>query len=241
MKRLLVCLAALPLVLSGCWTVRETAIPDVSVGKLPEGREVRVQVAGFDAVVTSYLPVYGYATVSTWDNSWYGWHGRRRYGGFRTETVSTTDFVPQVASTSAYRDRAADALEKGGCILQAAEPKYRVEVRFDGPFGEDGDGWAKFGWMVGTLFTANFEAQTWSAKLKIHDCKSGKLLHEKDFSQRYEVVVWGPIPIFSPGSSEKTSNGYMQHVCLSTLTDLAVADALAYLGQQGFQLSRFSR
>lgn len=231
MKKTTICLLAMPLLLAGCWTVRETDFPEVASGKLSSGSEIRVQLAGFDATVTSYLPVYGYATVSTWDNSWYGWHGRRHYGGFRTETVSTTDFVPQVARTSAYRDRAADALEKGGCILQAAEPKYRIEVRFDGPFGEDGDGWAKFGWMVCTIFTANYDAQTWTAKLKIHDCTSGKLLYEKDFSQHYEAVVWGPIPIFSPGSSEKTSNGYMQHFCLSALTDRAVADALAYLGR----------
>ena len=231
MKRQLVCLAALPLVLAGCWTVRETAIPDVPVGKLPAGREVRVQVAGFDAAVTSYLPVYGYATVSTWDSARYGWHGCRRHGGFRTETVSTTEFVPQVASTAAYRDRAADALEKGGCILQAAEPTYRIEVRFEGPFDEDGDGWAKFGWMVCTIFTANYDAQIWTAKLKIHDCKTGKLVYANEFSQRYETVVWGPIPIFSPGCSEKTAASYMQNFCLTALTDRTVADALDYLGK----------
>lgn len=229
MKKLVACLTALPLILVGCWTVRESERPDVSLGKLPEGRVMRVQLAGFDAMVTSYLPAYGYSTVTCWGDSWGGWRGRRRQAGFGMTTVSTTEFVPQVAKTSAYRDRAADALERAGCILQAAEPERRIEVRFDGPFDEDGDGWAKFGWMACTVFTANFDAQTWTAKLKIHDCKTGRLLYENDFSQRYEAVVWGPIPIFSPGSSEKTSSGYMQHVCLTSLTDQAVADALDQL------------
>ena len=228
MKSAIACAVALPLTLAGCWTVRETEFPNVAAVKLPPGRELRVQLAGFDATVTSYLPVYGYATVTGWDSSWYG---RRRYGGLRTTTVSTTEFVPQVAKSSAYRDRAADALEKGGCILQAAEPKYRVEVRFEGPFGEDGDGWAKFGWMVCTIFTADYDAQNWTAKLKIHDCQTGKLLHENDFTQRYETVVWGPIPIFSPGGSEKTSGSHMQNFCLTALTDRAVADALDFLGK----------
>lgn len=220
--------AVLSLVLSGCWTVRETERPAVTAGKLPAGREARVQLAGFDAVVTSYLPVYGYTTVSGWGDAWYG---RRRYGGYRTTTVATTEFIPQVAKTSVYRDRAADALERGGCLLQAAEPRYRVEVRFDGPFDEDGDGWAKFGWMVCTIFTANYDAQSWTAKLKIYDTKTGRLLHERDFAQRYETVVWGPVPIFSPGGSEKTSYGYMQNFCLTSLTDQAVAEALGFLGR----------
>lgn len=214
--------------LAGCWTVRETEFPAVAEGKLPPGKEVRVQLAGFDAAVTSYLPVYGYETVSGWGGPWYG---RRRYGGYRMETVSTTTFVPQVSKTSAYRNLAADALEKGGCILQAAEPTYRIEVRFEGPFDEDGDGWAKFGWMVCTIFTANYDAQTWTAKLKIHDCKTGKLVYANEFSQRYETVVWGPIPIFSPGCSEKTAASYMQNFCLTALTDRTVADALDYLGK----------
>ena len=214
--------------LAGCWTVRETEYPSVAEGKLPTGKEVRVQLVGFDATVTSYLPVYGYTTVADWDGPRYG---RHRYGVCRTTTVSTTDYIPQVSPTSAYRDRAVDALEKGGCVLQTAEPTYRIEVRFAGPFERSDDCWAKLGWMVCTIFTANYDAQAWTAKLKIHDGKSGRLLYENDFFQRYETLVWGPIPIFSPGCSEKTSAGYMQNFCLTALTDLAVADALDFLGK----------
>ena len=214
--------------LCGCWTVRQTPWPECAARALQDGRELRVQLAGFDATVTSYLPVHGYATVSGWADPWFGGR-RRRYGGYYSTTVSTTEFVPHVAKTSAYLNRATDAFEKCGCILQTTNPQYRVEVRFEGPYGEDGDGWAKFGWMLCTIFTADYDAQNWTAKLKIYDAPSGRLVCERDLAQRYEAVVWGPIPIFSPGSSDQTSDGFMQNWCLTALTDRAVAEAMECL------------
>ena len=214
--------------LCGCWTVRQTPWPESAAKALQGGRELRVQLAGFDATVTSYLPVHGYTTVSGWSDPWYGGR-RRRYGGYYSTTVSTTEFIPHVAKTSAYLNRATDAFEKCGCILQTTNPQYRVEVRFEGPYGEDGDGWAKFGWMLCTIFTADFDAQNWTAKLKIYDAPSGRLVFERSLSQRYEAVVWGPIPIFSPGCSDQTSGGFMQNWCLTALTDQAVAEAMECL------------
>ena len=49
---------------SGCWTIRETDHPVIEVAALPAGREPHVQVAGFEATVTSYDVAYGYATVT---------------------------------------------------------------------------------------------------------------------------------------------------------------------------------
>ena len=215
--------------LSGCLTVRETEYPPVADVHLPEGRECRVQLAGFEATVTTYTPVYGYETITEFGGPWYGPHGRRR-SGWNTTTVSTTEFIPQTCRTSEYLDRATDAFERGGCILQTTDPQYRVEVRFDGPYLSAGDGWATAGWMLLTIFTADYGAQCWNAKLKIHDAKSGRLLHEQNYSQRYEVVTWGPIPIFSPAFNEKTSWNLMKNWCLSALKDLVTADALRFLG-----------
>ena len=211
--------------LVGCWTVREPVAPDVAAVRLPEGKALRVQVAGFDSTVTSYVPTYGYATVTDFGPHYYG--RRRHYWG--TTTMSTTEFVPKTESTSYFRNRATDALEHAGCILQTTDPQFRVEVRFEGPFDEPDDGWAEAGWMLCTLFTADFGAQNWAAKLKIHDVKTGKLVYEKDFEQRYEAVVWGPIPFFSPLGSNATSSNTMQRWCLTALTDVAVADALGIL------------
>jgi len=221
---LLCCLCA------GCWTVREPVAPDVQVKHLPAGKEIRVQLAGFDALVTTYVSVFGYATISRMEDPrpcGYAW--QHCNSGFGTTTVSTTEFVPKTVSTAVYRDKATDLLEHAGCVLQTADPQYRVEVRFDGPTDEPGDSWAMAGWSIFTLLTADYGAQDWTAKLKIHDVKTGKLVYEKDRLQRYEAVVWGPIPFFSPLGSDRTSNPVMQDWCLDKLTEVTVADALEFL------------
>lgn len=221
------------LLLGGCFTVRETPYPELKMPTIPSGKDVRVQLVGFDAIFTSYVPTYGYATVTGFDDRYWG---RGRYGrsGFYSTTVSTTEFIPHVENSAVFRNRATDLMEHGGCILQTTAPQYRVEVRFDGPFTEPGDGWAEAGWMLFTLLTADFDAQAWSAKLKVYDVQTGRLLFERDRVQRYEAVVWGPIPIFSPLSCEKTSSGAMKMWCLTALTDATVADALGFLsGEAG--------
>ena len=214
--------------LAGCWTVREADLPKAEVPSLPKGKELKVQVAGFDATVTTYEAAYGYATVSGFGGPYYDCRGCY-CGGFGTAMCSTTEFIPRTESTPVYRNRATDALERAGCIVQATDPRYRVEVRFDGPFFESGDGWAAAGWLVCTLFTADFAAQDWTAKVKIHDLTSGKLIHEKDLCVRDEAVVWGPIPIFSPSCSPRTSSSVLKDNCLSALTDLAVSEAVSFL------------
>ena len=221
------CLIALT-VLSGCWTVRETPPPQAIVAKVPEGKNLTVQIAGFDAMVTTYEAAYGYTTVSGF-GPYYDYRGRYRGSAYGTTTYSTTEYIPHTESTPVYRDRATDALERAGCIVQAKDPQYRIEVRFDGPFTESGDCWATAGWLICTIFTADFGAQDWTAKLKIHDLLSGKLIHEKDLMVRDEAVVWGPIPIFSPACSERTSGSVLTDNCLRSLTDLAVAEAVSFL------------
>ena len=217
------------LCLSGCWTVREADHPVIEVNKLPEGRDVRVQVAGFDATVITYETAHGYTTVTGFTPGYYDRHGYYRGGGIGMTTYQTTEFIPHAEATSVYRDRATDALERAGCVLQTKDPQYRVEVRFEGPFFESGDIWAAAGWMICTIFTANYDALTWSAKLKIHDMKTGKLVHERVFTERDEAVVWGPIPIFSPACSSRNSASVMTDICLTALTDRTVAEAVSFL------------
>ena len=226
------CHSAVLLCLAGCWTVREADHPAIEVARLPEGRDVRVQVAGFDATVTTYEAAYGYTTVTGFAPGYYDRHGHYRGGGLRTATYSTTEYIPRTEATSVYRNRATDALESAGCIVQTQDPQYRVEVRFEGPFSESGDGWAAAGWLFCTVFTADYGAADWSAKLKIHDMKTGKMIHEKDFTERDEAVVWGPIPIFSPASGSRNSASTMKDICLTALTDRAVAEAVSFLSKR---------
>ena len=227
-RAVFVCSLAAAVFITGCWTVREAARPVVSEAKLPAGKELKVQVAGFDMTVTTYETAYGYTTVSGFGGPYYGPHGRYR-SGFGTTTYSTTEYVPHTESTPVYRNRATDALERAGCIVQAKDPKYRIEVRFDGPYTESGDAWATAGWLICTVFTADYGAQNWMAKVKVHDLTTGKLLHEKDLTVRDEAVVWGPIPIFSPSFATRTSGNVMKGNCLMALTDLAIADAVLFL------------
>ena len=222
MKRLL----PLVVLISGCWTVKETEHPLVAVAALPEGRDLRIQVAGFDATYTTYDAAYGYTTVMGYD----AWCGRRGwYGGWRPVTYSSATYVPRTEATSVYRDRAADTLERAGCILKTKDPQYQVEVRFSGPLAESGDGWRTFGWMLCTIFTADWGGATWNAQLRVHDLKSGKLIMSRDLSERDEAVVWGPIPFFSPAGSDRNSAQTMKNLCLTALTDRAVAEALNFL------------
>ena len=215
---------------AGCVSFNETVYPDVAVPQLPAGKEIKVQVSGFDAVITSYVPVYGYSTVYGGDY-WYGPRGHW-YGGPCATTVATETYIPQASPTSAFRDRATETLEKCGVILRAADPEYRIEVTFSGPYISDGEYAEMLAWNILTLLTADYAAQTWTAKLKIYACASGKMLFSKEYSQNYEVTVWGPIPIFCPGASSKTKYNAIQSWCLTALTDLSVADAVGFLTKQ---------
>ena len=225
-KALFVLLLALAVGLSGCISFNETVYPAVNIPALPPGKEIRLQLVGFDAMITSYIPVYGYSTVVGGD-CWYGPHGR--YCGPYSTTCVTETYIPQLSPTAAFRDRATEILEKCGFILKAIDPQYRVEVNFSGPFELESDTYVSLAWNLLTLLTADYAAQMWQAKLKIYDTSSNRLLHTRDFAQRYEVTVWGPIPIFSPGASSKTKFNSIQSWCLTALTDQALAEAVAFI------------
>ena len=84
-------------------------------------------------------------------------------------------------------------------------------------------------WMLLSVLSADYSVQTWSATMKIYDNKTGRLAFHHDYSQRYEVTVWGPLPILSPSGSSKGTFGAMQSWCLNALTDRAMADAASFL------------
>lgn len=220
-------LVAFCLFLAGCFTVSETEYPQVAVSKLPAGKDIRVQLAGFDASVTTYAAVFGYETVMV-RHPGYGW----RHGYYYPATVSTTSYVPQVSATKAFIDRATDLLEKGGFVLQTTDPQYRVEVRFDGPYSDNAAIGKAVAWGVLTLLTADYTERSWSARLKIYDVKTGKVIFSNEYEQPYEVLVWGPIPIFSPAGSSKNDSNVMQSWALTALTDRAIADVSSFLCRQ---------
>lgn len=216
-------LAFISSLLAGCFTISETQFPDVVNTSVATNKNINVQLSGFEATVTTYIPVYGYETIYT---STPGCHRRRH---FHATTVSTETYIPQVNKTSAYIDRAMDILEKSGFTLQTTTPQYRIDVTFSGPFVSAGESASSAAWILLSCFTADYGVQTWSARLKIYEISTGKVCLYNDYSQKYESLVWGPIPLFSIAGSDKSNYSYMQSWCLTALTDRVMADATTFL------------
>ena len=85
--------------------------------------------------------------------------------------------------------------------------------------------------MLCSVLSAEYATQTWTAKLRVYDAKSGRVLLTKDYSQKYEDCVWSPLFFIGlAGCTENTYN-FMQSWCLTALTDRTVADATAFLAQ----------
>lgn len=212
--------------LAGCFTVSESPYPETALSRLPEGKEVAVAVQGFEASLVEYYTAYGTSTAF-----YPGYFGRCGwYHPGYTATYVTTEQIPQLCPTDAFRQRAQDRLEQAGFIVKAPTSDYLVDVRFTGPvYGSDG--WRAL-WVIGTLFTCDDCEVTWNAQLRIHDNRNGHLLLSQDYAQSYHVRCFSPIPIFGPLSYDRTDGNFTQCWCLNALTDRATADASAFLSAQ---------
>lgn len=224
---------ALPLLaLSGCFTLKQTEMPQVQMTHAPQGRDVKIAVAGFAATITDYIPVYGYQTMYVDHGPHPGPHGRHWYGGGHYETVSTETVVPQAHATDVFVRRALTHLEDAGFLARAPQPDYTVEVTFGGPFVTGDERAVELAWMFCSIFSAEYATQTWTAKLRIYDAKGGRVLLSRDYSQKYEDCEWSPLFFIGlAGCTENTFN-FMQSWCLTALTDRTIADASAFLAQQ---------
>lgn len=223
MKRIVPALMAV--LAAGCFTLRETPYPETAMTALPEGKELSVQLKGFKAMVTEYVPVYGYDTV------WVEGYPRGRYGWVpgHYRTVTSSAYIPQTSESEVFVQRAKTHAESAGFTTMAQQPDYVVEVTFGGPFVTDDERGVAALWMLLSVLSADYSVQTWTAQLKIYDNKTGKLVFRHDYSQRYEVTVWGPLPILSPAGSSKNTFNAMQSWCLTALTDRVMADVAAFL------------
>ena len=219
------------LLLAGCFTVRQTEMPVSQMTRAPEGRDVKVALSGFAALLTEYIPVYGYETVYV-DHGWHGRRGRRGgwYGG-HFETATSETLIPQTRANEAFRLRAQSILEENGFLLRAAPADYTVDVTFAGPFVSSSETAAEWAWMLCSILTTEYSVQTWTAKLKVYDNKTGRVIFHEDYSQKYEDLVFSPLFFIGlSGYTENTYN-YMQNWCLTALTDRAMAAATAYMAR----------
>lgn len=229
---ILTCAAAF----AGCFTVHHSEFPEVEMTRLPEDHEVRVALSGFEATVTSYLPVNTQTTVWNDGPRYYHRHGRHTaYYGPQTETWTSTTYIPQVHEDDTYIKFATDTLEGAGCVIATTNIDYVIDVAFSGPFISNTDRAVEAMWIVFSLLSADYSAQVWNARLKIRDGESGKVLLMKDYSQKCSAAVWGPIPIFSPLSASDTGDAALQAWSLSALTSRTMADATAFIANESRQ------
>ena len=137
--------------------------------------------------------------------------------------------MPETGITPAYAEKAQDAFESAGFVLGQTNAQYIVDVKFSGPIITDGNRMAEAATVLLSLLTADYTCETWTARLKITEVATGKVLLLKNYAQEYYATVWGPIPIFSPFSAEAAESSYAKSWSLSALTERAVADATAFL------------
>ena len=217
------------LLLAGCFTLKQTEQPSFSLARAPEGRDVKVAVAGFAATVTDYVPVFGTQTVYVDRGPYVGRRGGRIWGGGRYETVTSETLVPQTRASDAYLRRAQTRLEDAGFLVRAPQPDYTVEVAFEGPFVRDDERAVACAWMFLSVLSAEYATQTWTATLRVYDAKTGRVLFAREGEQKYEHCVWSPLFFVGlSGCTENTFN-FMQNWCLAALTDRMVAEAAAFL------------
>ncbi len=221
--------------LAGCFTIRQTEMPETHMTRAPEGRDVKVALSGFQAMLTEYIPIYGYETVYV-DHGWYGRrgrHGRRGgwYGG-HFETATTETLIPRTRANEAFMLRARAALEENGFLLRATPADYTVDVTFAGPFVTSSESAAEWAWMLCSVLTTEYSVQTWTAKLNVYDNKTGRVIHHEDFQQKYEDLVFSPLFFVGLAGYGENTYSHMQCWCLTALTDRAMESATAVLSRR---------
>ena len=220
----------LPLLMAaGCFTLQETEFPETHVASAPQGKDVKVALSGFSATITDYVPVYGYETAIVSDGPYRGRHGRYYGGGLRMGTVTTETLIPTMHSTDEFLRRAQTTFEDAGYLVRASPADFTVEVNFSGPFVTEGEMFAHVCWNILSLLSGDYDTQTWTAKLRIYDNSTGRIAYHRDFKQKYSVTAWSPLPIIGLAGYSKNRFNAMQSWCLTALTDMAVADASAFL------------
>lgn len=220
---------AFALALGGCFTMHETKPVQVQLTDAPKGSDVKVSLSGFEATVTEYTSIYGYQTYYVDGGPAWGRHGRRGWYGGHYETATTETLIPKVSKTGMFFQRAKNMLEDRGFLLRVSPADYNVDVTFEGPFVSDDERSVEWAWMLCSILSAEYSVQNWNARLRIYDNKTGRVVFTRDYSQKYDNVVWSPLFFIGLSGYTRNSYNYMQSWCLTALTDRAMADATAFL------------
>ena len=230
MKKIhLVFACACALALSGCFTWHETAPVQVQMSQAPKDREIKLALSGFAATITEYVPVYGYQSYYVDGGPAWGRHGRRGWYPGHYETARTETLIPKIEKTEVFLRRAQNILEDNGFLLRAVPADYNVDVTFEGPFVSDDELSVEYAWMFCSVLSAEYSVQNWTAKLRIYDNKTGRVVFAREYAQKYDNVVWSPLFFIGLAGYTRNTYNYMQSWCLTALTDRTMADATAFL------------
>ncbi len=224
MKR--IALVMLPLFCAGCLAFNQTEFPKVAVTAAAGAAEkLTLAVNGFETAVTEVETIESFSSVYV-----PGYYGRHHYRPGYYELVPSVAYVSQSRVTDVFLKRARERFEDAGYSVStgAAVPDYAIEVSFAGPIVSNGDVWSSVAWNLFTVFLFDYTGVEWTAKLRIRDNKTGKVVLSHEYQQRYEAHAAGLIPLFSIASCDETRAQYAQFWCLGALTDRAVADATAF-------------
>lgn len=214
-------------VLSGCWTVSETEFPQVSTTPAPSGKSVVVKLANFRTGVYNYKLVEGHETMQgAADPSTVKRDFQQSY------VDSSMSWMLQSSASGSLVSRAMTELMRQGYTINPDAAKYQIELAFEVPVLPEHDVLRQWGYYLCTIFTAENTKVTWSAKLQVRNAETDENLFEKRYTQEYEVMSWGPLPLLSPCFSLKTSVCYVNSWALTALTDLAIADASAFISNR---------
>ena len=213
--------------LSGCWTISETEYPTVSVAPTPAGKSITVKLANFRTGVYDYKMVEGHETMEGQANA------EDVKKDFQQAYVdSSMSWMLQSSASGALVSRTMTELRRQGYVIDPKNAKYLIEVAFSGPVLPEYDVLRQWGYYLCTLFTAENTKVTWSAELHVRNAATDESLFNKSYTQEYEIMTWGPLPLFSPCFSLKTSVTHANCWALTALTDSAIADASAFIAKR---------
>lgn len=219
--------SALAVVLSGCWTVSETEFPSASTTPAPAGKAISVKFANFRTGVYEYKAVEGHETMQ----------GAADVNDVKKEfqqsyVDSSMNWMLHNSASGSLVSRAMVELTRQGYVIDPKKAKYQVEIAFKGPELPEHDVLRQWGYYLCSLFTAENTKVTWSAVMQVRNAATDELLYSKDYTQEYEIMTWGPLPVLSPCFSLKTSVTHANSWAVTALTDVAIADATAFLAKQ---------
>ena len=146
-------------------------------------------------------------------------------------TTTTETLIPNVQTTDAYLKRVQSRLEEAGCILRAAPPVYTVSGEFSGPFNPPGANWRRAGIDLGTALFAMYDTASYTLSVKVYETATGKPVFAQNYEQTYSATGFSPLWLFGLMAYDNITSQFQQGWCLSALTDRAMADVSAFLGQ----------